>query len=854
MHNLSELTVLHLDNNQLSGELPRQLGSLSKLEQVSIWDNKLTWADRYGDGVLADTVALVALYESTMTHADHFRDSWNWATQRPLREWQFVTVEGGRVTELNFDNSGLRGQLPSALGNLTGLKKLSINNIPDLTGELPPTLGNLTVLTELILTSNGLSGELPAELGNLANLQVINLRGNGFSGEIPAEFGNLSNLTKLDLVNNTLSKIPPELGQATALRELHLAQNQLTGAVPAELGNLSNLTLLYLATNKLSGELPAALGGLSNLKDVSFWDNQLTWADYYENGILADTVALVALYESTMTHADHFRDSWNWATYRPLQEWAFVTVEGGRVSQLNIDGRDLRGQLPSALSNLTGLKKLTINNVPDLTGEVPSTIGNLTDLTELTLTQNGLNGELPAELGNLANLEVMILRTNGFSGGIPAELGNLSNLTKLDLAHNILSGIPPELGQATALKEIYLDHNQLAGTVPGELGNLSNLTLLYLDTNKLSGELPAELGGLSNLNDVSFWDNQLTWADYYENGILADTVALVALYESAMTHYSYWRDGWNWATYRPLREWTFVTVEGGRVSQLNIDGRDLQGQLPSALGNLTGLKKLTLTNLPDLTGELPLTLGNLSDLTELTINQVGLNGELPSDLGDLANLQVMNLRGNGFSGEIPSEFGNLSNLTTLDLAHNTLSKIPPELGQATSLKEIYLDNNQLAGPVPAELGNLSNLTLLYLDGNRLSGQLPAALGGLSNLKDVSFWGNQLTWADRYENGIVADTVALTALYESAMTHYTYWRDGWNWATYQPLREWYYVTVEGGRVSELNINGSGLKGQLPSALGNLTGLRKLTLTRMPDLSGCVPSSLRNVEYNGDLRFC
>ena len=84
MHNLSELTVLHLDNNQLSGELPRQLGSLSKLEQVSIWDNKLTWADRYGDGVLADTVALVALYESTMTHADHFRDSWNWGYPKTL--------------------------------------------------------------------------------------------------------------------------------------------------------------------------------------------------------------------------------------------------------------------------------------------------------------------------------------------------------------------------------------------------------------------------------------------------------------------------------------------------------------------------------------------------------------------------------------------------------------------------------------------------------------------------------------------------------------------------------------------------------------------------------------------------
>ncbi len=854
LHNASELTVLHIDNNQLSGELPSQLGRLSKLEQVSIWDSKLTWGDSYGDGVLADTVALVALYESTMTHWDHWRDGWKWATYSPLREWAFVTVEGGRVSQLNIEGRELKGQLPSALGNLTGLKRLNITNVPDLTGELPATLGNLTSLTELTLTQNGLGGELPGELGNLANLEQMNLSNSGFSGEIPAELGNLSNLTVLDFADNILTKIPPEMGQATALKELRLQRNQLTGTVPAELGNLSNLTTLYLDTNKLSGELPAELGGLTNLTNVSVWDNQLTWADHYENGILADTVALVALWESTMTHWDHWRDGWRWATYSPLQEWAFVNVEGGRVSQLNIDGRDLKGQLPSAFGNLVGLKKLSITNVPDLTGELPPTLGSLTDLTELTLTQNGLSGELPAELGNLGSLEHMNLRNNGFSGAIPAELGKLSNLTKLDLSHNTLSKIPPELGSATALKEIYLDHNNLAGTVPAELGNLSNLTLLYLDTNKLSGELPAALGGLSNLTNVSIWDNQLTWADHYENGILADTVALVALWESTMTHWSHWRDGWRWATYSPLREWAFVTVEGGRVSQLNIEGRDLKGQLPSAFGNLRGLRRLNITNVAGLTGELPPSLGNLTDLTELTLTRNGLSGGLPEELGNLGNLEQMNLRHNGFSGEIPVEFGNLSNLTKLDLAHNTLTKIPPELGEATALREIYLKHNNLTGTVPAELGNLSNLTLLYLDTNKLSGELPAALGGLSNLTNVSIWDNQLTWADHYENGILADTVALVALWESTMTHWSHWRDGWRWATYTPLREWAFVTVEGGRVSQLNIEGRDLKGQLPPALANLTGLRKLTLTRMPDLSGCIPASLRGVEYTGDLPFC
>ena len=156
---------------------------------------------------------------------------------------------------------------------------------------------------------------------------------------------------------------------------------------------------------------------------------------------------------------------------------------------------------------------------------------------------------------------------------------------------------------------------------------------------------------------------------------------------------------------------------------------------------------------------------------------------------------------------------------------------------------------------------------MYLDNNNLSGELPSQLGNLSILEQVSFWDNNLTWADSYENGILADTVALVALYESANgdewaidvgSSRLYSAKSRNWLSYKPLREWYGVTTSGGRVTELFLSKNkvrrGFSGKIPPALGLLNGLRKLDLSENPDLTGCIPSSLRDVEYQGDLPFC
>ena len=278
LDNLVKLESLALYNNQLSGELPANLAELPALERARFWGNKLTWAERYEPGPVADMVDLVALYEAT--GGDSWDNNSSWLGFRPIGERHGVTTAGlnGRVTELDLSGNRLSGAIPPELGNLASLTTLSLYG-NGLSREIPSELGNLTNLTHLNLRGNGLSGPIPPELGNLANLTRLNFHKNGLSGKIPASLGNLVNLTMLALSGNGLSgPIPPELGNLTNLTGLYLDMNQLSGSIPPELGNLANLTSLWLHNNQLSGAIPVELDNLiiRNLTDLQLHTNPLT--------------------------------------------------------------------------------------------------------------------------------------------------------------------------------------------------------------------------------------------------------------------------------------------------------------------------------------------------------------------------------------------------------------------------------------------------------------------------------------------------------------------------------------------------------------------------------------------------
>ncbi len=279
---LLNLTRLQLHGNQFSGQLPPELGSIGTLRAVWLGGSEFTGCapDLLNDAAgipldlpkcdvpdyPAERAALVAFYNAG-TAGPHLERATSWLSDQPVGAWAGVSTDSdGHVVSL--DTSRLVGPYGAWAG------------------RLPPELGSLSRLVVLNLeeaqtASGDLTGEIPRELGNLTNLRILHIGSNGasggLSGEIPSELGNLVNLTSLRLgLNQLTGRIPSELGNLVNLTGLSLRFNQLTGEIPSELGNLVNLTRLHLEGNQLSGELPPELGYLSNLASLGLKGNRLT--------------------------------------------------------------------------------------------------------------------------------------------------------------------------------------------------------------------------------------------------------------------------------------------------------------------------------------------------------------------------------------------------------------------------------------------------------------------------------------------------------------------------------------------------------------------------------------------------
>ena len=728
---------LHLWENQLSGTMPSELGSLANLRTLALQVNKLT-------GSIPPELGNLANLESLL-----------------------------------LSNNQLTGEIPTELGNLSNLVVLSLFR-NQLTGEIPTELGNLSNLVELLLFRNQLTGEIPPELGSLSNLEALILSNNRLTGGIPAELGGLSDLKLLQLHNNQLTgEIPLELGNLSNLELLTLAGNRLTGCVPDGLRNVPNNDFTRLGLPFCSEHL-CVVGGLVDATDL---------------GLIADCVTLLAARDTLAGTA-----TLNWSTDTPFADWTGVVVGGtpGRVIEIRLSDLGLTGQIPLELGDLPNLQHLNLSD-NQLTGGIPAELGDLDNLqelylggnpltgcvpdglrdvpnndltslglpfcsehpcvsggavadttnlglmsdcvtllasrdtlaataslnwaadtlitqwdgvtvdgtpqrvTELSLGERGLMGEIPADLGNLTSLQHLSLWQNQLTGEIPTELGNLSNLQSLDLSSNQLTGeIPTELGNLSNLLQLELIANQLKGEIPTELGKLSNLRWLLLWENQLTGEIPTELGELSNLRVLSLSSNQLTGEIPAELGTLSN------------------------------------------LTELYLSSNQLKGEIPVQLSSLNNLRQLELDG-NQLTGEIPTELGSLANLHSLDLSDNQLAGEIPVDLGSLNNLQELHLNENQLTGEIPVELGSLNNLQWLSLYNNQLTgEIPMELGNLSELLGLDLPSNQLTGEIPMELGNLSNLVVLSLWGNQLTGEIPTELGILSNLRTLWLSGNQLT--------------------------------------------------------------------------------------------------------------
>ena len=164
------VTKLYLDSNNLSGNIPPSLGSLSGLWYLVLSENNLIGSIPYSLGSLSSL-----LY-------------------------------------LDLGDNQLTGNIPSSLGNLSNLQRLYLHN-NHLTGYIPYSLGNLSSLLKLYLRNNNLTGSIPSSLGNLSTLNELYVDHNPLSGALPPDLTNLD-LTAFQFSNTNLCEPPDAAFQA----------------------------------------------------------------------------------------------------------------------------------------------------------------------------------------------------------------------------------------------------------------------------------------------------------------------------------------------------------------------------------------------------------------------------------------------------------------------------------------------------------------------------------------------------------------------------------------------------------------------------------------------------------------
>lgn len=228
--NLSSLSSLTLDSNELTGFLPATLGRLKDLQEIYLEHNRL-------QGSIPDGLCML-----------------------------------NKLGDLYLSDNKLNGSIPSCLGNVKSLRRLYLDS-NKLTSMIPSTVWSNKDLLGVNLSSNLLTGYLPSDIGILKVITEIDLSWNQLLGQIPSSIGGAQSLTSLSFAHNRLQgPIPPSLGNLISLEVLDLSCNNLVGIIPKSLEALRYLQFLNMSFNRLQGEIPSG-GQFANFTAQSFMGN-----------------------------------------------------------------------------------------------------------------------------------------------------------------------------------------------------------------------------------------------------------------------------------------------------------------------------------------------------------------------------------------------------------------------------------------------------------------------------------------------------------------------------------------------------------------------------------------------------
>ncbi|PHU16765.1 hypothetical protein BC332_12460 [Capsicum chinense] len=454
-----------LAGNRISGNLPKEIGNLSQISTLTLYDNQLI-------GTIPASLANISTLQYVSCTRNRLEGS--------------IPPESGKLSnlrQLSFGhNYNLIGQIPEAILNISSLERIAVN-FNNLSGTLPTTTGlHLPNLEQLFLGGNQLEGEIPLFITNASKLEILEIASNYFTGTFPNNLGNLRELQYLFLYHNQLTNEPRDhelqffnsLVDCRMLGYLEVGHNPLNGVLPNSIGNLSStIEDLDISNARINGLIPPVIGNMSGLTELTLGGNNLMRNIPPEIGKLKLLQGLFLPNNKLNGHIPQ------------------AVCHLSNLVQLSLGDNELLGLIPACIGNLSMLQQLYLGS-NRFSSKFPSSLWKMRGLLILNASQNSIEGEVPRDIGGLKAIVELYLFGNHFSVMIPSRLGELQNLQYLDLSNNSFFGqIPFSFAHLISLEFLDLSLNALSGTIPKSMERLSYHKSINVSFNDLEGEIPS---------------------------------------------------------------------------------------------------------------------------------------------------------------------------------------------------------------------------------------------------------------------------------------------------------------------------------------------------------------------------